>query len=211
MFHHLFFYLGNTRNRLIENRRRRVIEEGIAVFKSEYEKAEKYGHKDHMKVFNIGLYVLLIENDVSSMKFLIFNEIDEWPKKLVARKLVILLYESSKDLSTLLNKDLRNILNNLPEKKELTEELNEISTEINNFRKEHGQWLSEIRNNCSAHRDNTAIRQLNSIDDIDIHRLQQEVVAKYMSFIRKINTSFMMNLMKSLIASYKKTLVQFMN
>lgn len=206
LFKRLFFYIGSTNVRLNEIKRRRQYVKTIETFKVEYMKADEYNHEQHKVIFNVGLYLLIIENDISALKFLIFNEIDDWPKKLVARKFVILLYESSKDLSKLLGNDLRKIINSLPEKESLSDELNDIMSDLNKFKNKNSAYLSLIRNNCSAHRDNKAIIQLNSIDEIDIHRLHQEIGAEFMVPIRKLNTSFMSNLLKAMINKHKRDL-----
>lgn len=210
MFRRLFFYFGSINVRLSEINRRRVLAETIETFKQEYEKADRYAHKDHKTLFNIGLYLLIIENDISALKFLMFNEIDDWPKRLVGRKFVILLYESSNDLSRLLGRDLRNIVKTLPERESLENELNDILKNLNEFKDKHLIYLSEVRNNCSAHRDKIAMNQLNAIDSIDINRLYQEIGAEFMVPIRKLNGSFMSNIMKAMVSKHKRDLSELL-
>lgn len=208
MVRRIFFYLGSISHRKIEVDRRRALEDAIRTFQTEYEKADSFNHKEHKTIFNIGLYLLIVEYDVSAFKFLIFNEIDDWPKKLVARKFVILMYEASQDLPELLGKKgLRPIVSGFGNP-DLLRELDGYRQMIKEFNNSYGKTLSDIRNNCSAHRDLIACKQLDVIEELDIHWLQQEVGAAFMKIVREVNISLMRNVLQEMVQIYQKEVVE---
>lgn len=199
MLRKLLFYFASIGHRKIEVDRRRALEDAIRTFQIEYDKADLSNHEEHKTIFNIGLYLLIVEYDVSALKYLIFNEIDDWPKKLAARKFVILMYETSKDLQEMLGKKgLRPIVATF-NNPDLLRELDSYREMLKQFNNTYRKTLSDIRNNCSAHRDLIARKQLEVIEELDIHWLQQEVGAMFMEIVREVNITMMSKVMREMV------------
>jgi hypothetical protein len=103
----VYFHLRTIRIRKKEIDRIKSIEEAIATITDEYERASSNGETDKMKIFNVSLFTLAIEYDISALKFMILFQMDQWNKQLLSRQLAVILYESTEDLLELLGKDLR--------------------------------------------------------------------------------------------------------
>lgn len=206
MFRRIVFYLGSTNKRNLEISVRQDLESSIAVFKENLEIARKEGHTENEGIFNIGLYLLMIQYDSSALAFQMFSEIDDWPKKVLARKFIIMMYESSNDLSRLLNQDLRPLLKGLPDSDELTEDLNHLMKRLNDFKASYQAKLGELRNNCSAHRDKDSLVQLEAIESIDVNWLHDPVAKEFMDIIRQLNLGLLGKVMQSIVKKHKQTI-----
>lgn len=193
----VYFHLRTIRIRKNEIDRIKSIEEAIAITTEEYERALSNGETEKMKIFNVSLFTLTIEYDISSLKFLIAFQMDQWNKQLLCRQLAVILYESTEDLLELLGKDLRLLINKLPASDELSKELKKRTKEINKFKTANMLFLQEIRNYCGAHRDKEAYKQLMIINNINSDNLLgllvdfMQPVSKLTPFYSKVMRAMM--------------------
>lgn len=56
-------------------------------------------------MFNVALYVLLVDRDFSSVRVEMVSTFDQWRLRYTARHTALLLYETCDDLSQLLGKE----------------------------------------------------------------------------------------------------------
>lgn len=195
-----YFYLRTIKKRRQEVERLISIEETLEILKSSYEKAKENKEVDKIKIFNIAIFTLTIEYDVSVLLFMKILQLDDWNKQFLGRQLAVLLYESTDDFLELLGKDFRLLINILPEKQSLSLKLNQITKELNDFKKNNIILLKNIRNYCGAHRDKNAYKQLIAINNIDIHQLDK-VTQEFMIPISKL-TSYNTEVLKSMSKFY---------
>lgn len=193
----VYFHLRTIRIRKKEIDRIKSIEEAIATVTEEYERASSNGETDKMKIFNVALFTLVIEYDISALKFMISFQMDQWHKQLLCRQLSVIIYESTEDLLELLGKDLRLLINKLPASDELSKELKKRTKEINKFKTANILFLQEIRNYCGAHRHKEAYKQLMIINNIDSENLLglladfMQPVSKLIPFYSKVMRAMM--------------------
>jgi ElaB/YqjD/DUF883 family membrane-anchored ribosome-binding protein len=193
----MYFHLRTVRIRKIEIDRIKSIEEALETTTNEYEKASVNGEIDKMKIFNISLFTLTIEYDISALKFMILFQMDKWNKQLLCRQLVVVLYESTEDLLELLGKDLRLLINKLPESDMLSKELKKQTKELNKFKSNNMKFLQEVRNYCGAHRDKEAYKQLLIINSINTDDLLV-LLADFMQPVSRL-TPFYSKVMNAMI------------
>lgn len=133
---------------------------------------------EHSRVIhNVSLYALLIDQDLSQLMTDMVCAIGDDRRRYVARNLAVLLYEASTDLAELTGGQFRKSLSKLKIPPEWLVELNEVSRDLNSFKNKHRDFLVQIRNMVSAHRDKNAISQyelMNSLEPLEIVRLGPE-------------------------------------
>lgn len=202
-FHGLFkmyMHFRTMKIRKKEVKRLTNLQRTLDVLNTQYEHSEDNGEKDKLRIFNVSIFTLTVEYDVSSLKFMILYQTDNWNKQFLSRQLAVLLYESTTDLLELLGKDFRNMIVNLRVENELLQELNEITKELNEFKKENRVVLQEIRNFCGAHRDKNAYKQLKIISQIEPNILL-ELTGQFMKPVAKL-TPFFGRVMETMVKSY---------
>ncbi len=197
----LFFYLRTIKIRKKEIARLKAIEQVLNIIKQEYWNASIKGEKHKMKIFNISLFTMIVERDISALKFMILFQMDKWEKQFLGRQLSVLLYESTDDFLKLLGKDFREVINELPEKEVLNQRLKEITKELNVFKQKNKSFLQKVRNYCGAHRDKNAYQQLVTIEKIDTNNLF-ELTAEFMVPVVKL-TSYFTDVMRLMTKNYK--------
>ena len=159
----------NRINHLIkEHKRIRELEKTIIVIRREYENAVKMNLPHYRNIYNVGLYVLVLEHDMTVLKHDALFSVWEWRKKYIARQFAVLLYEASNDLPALLGKNFRDSLKTLPLTDDELANFNTIAKYINQFKKNNRVTLNELRNFAGAHRDNDAGKQLDVIEKVNL-------------------------------------------
>ena len=183
-------------NRIIhlvkEPKRIRKLEKTIEVIRREHNKAHDRGMVHYRNVYNVGLYVLILEHDITVLKHDALFSIWEWRKKYVARQLSVLLYEASHDLPALLGKNFRGSLKTLPISEDDLSEFNSITKSLDKFKRNNHVLLNKLRNYAGAHRDNDAEKQLEVIDSISLLQIMElsgnfyEVLRVLLPFLIKL-------------------------
>jgi len=200
----MIFYWRSRKLRKQENKRLIALDSAMETIAVELAKAKVAKNKDNEAIFNIVLYTLTIEYDVSVIKFMIPFEIDIWHKRFLARQMAVLMYESTNDLLKLLGRDFKPLIDKLPNRKEITIRLNEIRNELNTFKSSNSAYLSQIRNFSGAHRENDAFEQLVVIRNISSNQIL-EITAEFMKPITSL-TSLNSDIMKSMSKENEKYL-----
>lgn len=151
-----------------QNRNRQKISEGtIASVRALLEEARNCGSKNFDAVHNAGLYILLLERDLSAYNELLFLSKSPWHRQFAARGMAVLLYEGCEDILELLGKHYRESLKDLGLGQPWFQELNRISSGFNSFKQKHFQFLKEVRNYVGAHREKDALVQIKFLDGLD--------------------------------------------
>ena len=132
-----------------------------------YDKAGNLGLENYRRIYNVSLYVLLLNYDLFSLSSDMVNAKDLRRRKFVARQMAVLLYEAVDDLPVLLGGDFRDALIAIGVEPRVFSELNAITKQLAQFRRDHASALNEIRNLAGAHRDHNAGAQLVLLDTID--------------------------------------------
>lgn len=185
------------------NRKRRKITENLIVtLKKRCDEAIHANIPAYVGIYNAGIFVALLEQDISAYSENIFFAKSEWNRQFFARGLAVLLHEGAEDLPQLLGKQYREWLDVLELDERWIKVLNEIGSKLSRFRKSHTPFLKEIRNYVSAHRDHDASAQLDILSDlkaIEVYRLGAEfseplrdLVAFYIQLLTYMNNPAVM-------------------
>lgn len=90
----------------------------------------------------------------------------EWEKRLFARQVSLLIYESIDDILSLLGKEFKIISSDYSGNGNFVNQLNEIRNKLNTFKAAHYEKVKAHRNNSIAHRDKDTNKQLEHIYSI---------------------------------------------
>lgn len=159
---------NRARHIIRERKRLKVLDETISNVRKEYERAIANKMPHYERIYNVGLYVLLLEYDIAMLRNDALFAIGPWKKHFVARQLASLLYEASQDMPELLGKEFRASLKTLPLSDEEWENFRKITKRFNDFKLKNRIILNEIRNFVSAHRDKSAANQFKVLEKIDL-------------------------------------------
>ena len=177
-FLQLLMIPNRIRFRWANRKRRKVTEDVIATLKKRYDEAKRANVPVYVGIYNAGIFVVLLEQDISAYSESIYFAKSEWNRQFFARGLAVLLHEGAEDLTQLLSKQYRGWLNDLELDGEWIKAFNQIHSKLSCFEKKHKPSLNKIRNFVSAHRDHDASTQLEILSDlkaIEVYRLGAEL------------------------------------
>lgn len=147
------------------------------------------------RVYNVGLYILVFEYDISILKNDALFATSAWKKNFVARQFAIILYEAAHDLPELLGKDFRASLKTFPLTDSDWEAFNRTMKLVSKFKNEHRDLLNELRNYVGAHRDKDAGSQLDIIEKVDLLKMMElsgqfyDAMRELVPFLTKLTLS----------------------
>lgn len=116
-------------------------------------------------LLNVGLYMLIANRDIQSVKIDALTHPSEWSRKVNARVVLLTIYEW--DVDKVCGRDLREAMDMIRPPAELRKQ---VELSLRRFRKIHGKAkknFSPIRNTTIAHRDGNALAQYRAIKDMD--------------------------------------------
>ncbi len=119
--------------------------------------------KDLELLWNIAGYINIISYDIKIITRDLYLAKSEWQKRHYARQIYLIIYESLDDIFDLLGKDFVDLIKNRLDIAELQEELKNIRSQMNKFKKKYSKGLKTIRNVSIAHRDKKALNQIKVI------------------------------------------------
>ena len=143
-------------------------ERAIETVRENHKYAKNKRMEHYERIYNVGLYVLILDYDFFILKNDALFSVRRWKKKFVARQMAVQLYEASQDLPRLLGKEFRVSLCEIGVSENELEELNSISKRLNMFKDDRRVLLQKIRNCTSAHREKDAALQLQVIEEIEL-------------------------------------------
>jgi hypothetical protein len=144
----------------------RAWESTLGTFRRIHDQCTQFRLEHHALIYNVALYILLLEHDLASLGDDMVHATNDWRRKFVARQMAALLYEAIEDLPALLGTRMRHGLTELRVDSSLVSELNSIMKLLNQFKAEHATELQQLRNLVGAHRDHDAGAQLRILDDL---------------------------------------------
>lgn len=163
---------------LWRNRNRRKVTAGlIQTLKQRCDEATRAGVPAYFDVYNAGLFVALLEQDISAFNESIYLAPSEWHRQFHARGLAVLLYEGSEDVPQILGKKYRDSLKVLELGPDWFAALNSVSGKLSRFRQNHSEFLKNVRSLVGAHKDHNASAQLDllvNLKSIEIYQLGAE-------------------------------------
>lgn len=158
---------GRIKHRWENRNRLRVTADIVASLKKQCEDAETHGLKNHAVIYNAGLFVVLLEQDLSAYSTALYYANSKYHQQFAARGMAVLLYEGAEDIPTVFGKNYREALRDLQLADSWLQALNTSTAGFNKFKQEHATFLKDIRNYVGAHREQNALAQLKVLESLD--------------------------------------------
>lgn len=135
---------------------------------STVEELRARGWATHAMLWNTCLYLNMAAHDLSVLVEDLAFERDNWRRRLLARNLAVLAYESTEDIQFLLGKTFREALEKLGVLSQFELRLRDTRKPLDLFWKEHQASLKQVRVTSAAHRDHDGVAMLNTVKSISI-------------------------------------------
>jgi hypothetical protein len=152
-----------VRHRRRARAQRRAREEALRTTRHALGGAQQLKAKNIKTVFNVALYVLVLDDDLAHFTNDLVCAIGERRRTFVAKHEAVLLYEAAEDLPQLLGHDFREAVKALGASDSQIARLNAASKELNAFWQEKRAFLGNIRNVLAAHREHDAVEYLDKL------------------------------------------------
>ena len=117
-------------------------------------------------VFNVGMYLLLLDQDIAYFTDDLVCAIGDRRRAFLAKHEAVLLYEAAEDLPQLLGREFRDAAKALGASADQIARLNVVSSDLNQFWKGHREFLGTIRNALAAHRDHDALGYADALETL---------------------------------------------
>lgn len=125
-------------------------------------------------VFNVGLYLLLLDQDLAEFTDDMVSAVGVGRRRFVAKYEAVLLFEAAEDLPQLLGKTFRDAARELGASTEQLQKLNGASSSLHQFWDNHREFLGDVRTALAAHREHNALlyaEKLEALDPLQVMRL----------------------------------------
>ncbi len=139
----------------------------IATMTDTLQQARKLKADNIKIVVNVGLYLLLLDQDVADFTNDLINAIGDRRRRFIAKHEAILLYEAAEDIPQLLGQEFRAAVKALGIPNSLMSRLNGVSSDLSEFWKDERNFLGSIRNAIAAHRERDALRYLEVLQALE--------------------------------------------
>jgi hypothetical protein len=157
---------NRVRSRASARKRERVRIGAITSVRHTLERAVKMNAKNIEIVFNVALYLLLIDQDLAYFSNDIVCAIGDRRRAFVAKHEALLLHEAAEDIPQLLGRSFRNAIDALGVPPDQIRTINAVSSQLSKYWQQQRVFLSEIRNALAAHREHDALRYAEELDNL---------------------------------------------
>jgi hypothetical protein len=148
-----------------ERERERVLAGTLAVFAKQAAKSRRFGFEASATRLNVGLFFLIAERDIQSMKIDALTHPDPWKRSLCARIILLTIHEL--DMDKVAGAKLRTALEDAGVPDEAKRQATQTMRTIRNAQQRAQKQFAFLRNATIAHRDADALLQYRSITHID--------------------------------------------
>ena len=152
-----------------ERKRKKAIKEALATLIDVASKNIGRGFDASSTILNVGLFLLLAERDIQSLKLDALTHPDEWHRKLCARIIILTIYEWDFDKVT--GKALKDALKAAHVSDESRQEAVVCLRRIRDVQHKVRKKFSSLRNSAIAHRDADGLAQYRVIQEVDEHEV----------------------------------------
>lgn len=155
---HVVLMPVRIRHRRKTRKKRRARTQALATVRNTLQAAARLNAGATKTVFNVGMYVLLLDEDLAFFTDHLVFAIGDRERAFFAKHEAVFLYEAAEDLPQLLGREFREAVRSLGASGEQIDRLNSVSSGLNQFWQRHREFLGTIRNALAAHRDHDALR-----------------------------------------------------
>ena len=124
-------------------------------------------------VFNVGLFIVLLDDDIAYFAEDMVTAIGDRRRRFVAKQEAVLIYEAAEDLRQLLGRDFRDAVKSLGATEEQMSRLKSLSSDLHRFWDDRREFLGTVRNALAAHRDHDTlayVASLEALEPLDVMR-----------------------------------------
>ncbi len=161
-----------------ERPRMRILEKTIETLRQQQRKCRDLGLEDMDRVYNVSLYLLLVDRDAASIRAEMVSGFDAQRLRLAARQQALLTYEACDDLTQLLGREFRESLVRLGLTEPSLQTFNATLKQLHAFKRVNHSFLyNDIRNVTAGHRAKDALeslRRTEAIDPLEVFQLGAE-------------------------------------
>lgn len=160
-------FRNRIRSRADARRKMKVRVQTLASVRQTLERAVQMNAKNIQTVYNVALYLLQMDQDLAYFSNDMVCAIGDRRRAFVAKHEALLLYEAAKDIPELLGKEFRAAITALPVSPQHVQRIKAVSSELHKFWKIHREFLGEIRNALTAHREHDALAYAKGLDALE--------------------------------------------
>jgi len=146
----------------------RAVSSAVTEVRQTHHEYQRRGLTDHARIWNVALYLLLLEGDILQLKHDAIDAMTDYRRGFIARMMAVQLYEAYQDVPRLLGKDFRVGLKELGFGPGTLENLNVRMKRLASAKNEHQALLKRTRNTAGAHRAKDAVEQWTTVDEADL-------------------------------------------
>lgn len=148
-----------------ERKQTKALDQALTTFKDLAVKFETGQYFATSTIINIGLYFLIAERDIQSLKIDALTHPDEWRRKLCIRVILLTLHELDADKVSGL--ELKRALDFVGVADELKVEATQALRVIRSVHEKIEKKVGSLRNTAIAHRDRNALVQYRSMENLE--------------------------------------------
>jgi hypothetical protein len=147
-----------------ENRKNKVLSQTLDTYRHELTRANYMENECVQVLMNIGLYYLIAEKDIQTVKIDALTHHNRWKRQLSLRIILLTIYEW--DMGKASSKNLKELLVRSNVDESLQKELFGALRLLRKSQEKAEKLLRDDRNSIIAHRDGDALLQLKMIDNL---------------------------------------------
>jgi hypothetical protein len=158
---------NRIRYRISSRSKNKARAKALVTVRKTLENASKLKARSVTNIFNVSLYLLLLDQDLAYFTADLVLAIGDRRRAFVAKHEAILLYVAAKDVPQLLGRDFRTAINSLGVAPEDLARINAVSSELNKFWQTHRDFLGKIRNALAAHREHNSLTYSQRLEELE--------------------------------------------
>ncbi|WP_157374667.1 hypothetical protein [Burkholderia ubonensis] len=182
--HALARRISRPRLQWSERKREKALVAALQTTATEAARMRRLGFEAATALLNIGLFFLIAERDIQSVKIDALTHSDPWKRGLAARVMLLTIHEL--DIDKVAGKSLRQALDDGQVPQELRDSVTDAMRAIRKAQSRAQRQFTHLRNSTIAHRDPDAIRQYRdivAIDGLEVTKIATEFYAGTSQFI----------------------------
>lgn len=157
---------NRIRFRISSRAKNKARAKALVTVRQTLENASKWNARNITTVFNVSLYLLLLDQDLAYFTGDLVLAIGDRRRAFVAKHEALLLYEAAEDVPQLLGREFRAALDALNVPPEDLARINAVSSELNKFWQKHREFLGKIRKSLAAHRERDALLYAERLEEL---------------------------------------------
>jgi hypothetical protein len=171
--------ISRPRLKWSERPRRIAIVSAIETVAREVARSKRYNFHASSVVLNLGLFFLIAERDIQTLKIDALTHPDAWQRSLCARMILLTIHEL--DMDKVAGQKLRRAMEDAKVPAQIQQEVALCLRSVRNAQQKAQKHFAILRNSTIAHRDPDALGQYQAITGLDEVAVLQVAVDFYAS------------------------------